>query len=692
MLKPLRFQHDFMDSAAAPGVEVAAASWPRANGKSWTGAALLARSLTPGDGLFVPNAENLLVSGSIEQSRTVYRFIRSMLGEANYRYLDSAPRLGITHTPSLTRLRVLSSDSKRALGIVGARLVIADEPGSWDSARGELMFDYLSTALGKNMMTLVFLGTLAPAVEGSWWPALVAGGSAPGTHVSLIAGDRGTWDEWPTIRRANPMVNVNPLLRRRLIRERDDARSDERLKSRFLSMRLNVPSRGDDVALLTVEDWLTVVSRKPPEPFGRPVCGVDIGANRSWSAAVAVYPSGLVRAIALCGGVPSIEAMERRDRVPSGVYSRLVMSGALVVDGGLHVPRVERLMELVMPWKPRLILGDRFRLGELNDAVKGRCKIEPRTTRWSESSFDIRGLRKLAKDGPLSVERRSRDLLKASLSVAAVRHDDAGSVRMIKSGTNGCGRDDIAAALTLAAGAAARSAPSNKPVELRLLGEPGTSGTADIDKLFELREDKFQLVQLEQVTAGVDVQGDRLVFVVLGFSPGNTDCWVLDYGVVLGDPREDEVWASLAAKLARPFGGLPPSVVSVDAGYLTSDVQSHCSKRRWWIPTVGRAGAGKPIARRLGPSGIATLGKDNGNSWWSGRVESGAVHLPRTIIRNEIAELCASEVLVSEGGALRWRPVDGVPNHLWDSAILSIHGRHFRTLSARRRPFGLVAV
>ena len=107
---------------------------------------------------------------------------------------------------------------------------------------------------------------------------------------------------------------------------------------------------------------------------------------------------------------------------------------------------------------------------------------------------------------------------------------------------------------------------------------------------------------------------------------------------------------------------------------------------------MGRAGAGKPIARRLGPSGIATLGKDNGNSWWSGRVEAGAVHLPRTISRNEIAEMCASEVLVSEGGALRWRPVDGIQNHYFDSAILSIHGRHFRTMSGRRRPFELVAV
>ena len=225
-----------------------------------------------------------------------------------------------------------------------------------------------------------------------------------------------------------------------------------------------------------------------------------------------------------------------------------------------------------------------------------------------------------------------------------------------------------------------------------VLGLPGSQGSADVDKLFELRQSEFQLAAMEQVTAGVDVQSDRLVYVVLGFAPDNVDCWVIGHGVFLGDPREDLVWQSLAAKLSRPFGGLPASVVSVDAGYLTSSVQAQCSKRRWWIPTVGRAGAGKPIARRLGPTGIATLGKDDANSWWSGRVETGDVHFPRTILRTELAEIAASEVLTAEGGALRWRPVDGIQNHLWDSAILAVHGRHFRTLSARRRPFGLVAV
>ena len=224
------------------------------------------------------------------------------------------------------------------------------------------------------------------------------------------------------------------------------------------------------------------------------------------------------------------------------------------------------------------------------------------------------------------------------------------------------------------------------------LGLPGSQGATDVDKLFESRQSEFQLATMEQVTGGIDVQSDRLVYTVLGFAPDNLDCWVLGYGVFLGDPREDSVWETLASKLARPFGGLPPSVVSVDCGYLTSSVQAQCAKRRWWVACVGRAGQGKAIARRLGPTGIATLGKDDGNSWWSGRIEAGAVHLPRTILRTEISEMCASEVLVSEGGALRWRKVDGVPNHLWDAAILAVHARHFRTLSARRRPFGLVAV
>ena len=218
-----------------------------------------------------------------------------------------------------------------------------------------------------------------------------------------------------------------------------------------------------------------------------------------------------------------------------------------------------------------------------------------------------------------------------------------------------------------------------------VLGLPGESGAADVDKLFEARGQDLDAGTGEQVTCGIDVQADRLVHVVLGFTAGNEQLEVLDFGSTLGDPSEDDVWNALAANLARPFAGLPVSVVSVDAGFSTTDVRRQCSRRRWWLPVVGRAGEGKPIAKRPGPTGILTLGKDDASGWWSARVAAGRVHFPQTITRSQLAEFAAAEALTAEGGALRWRPVEGRQNHLWDAALLAIHARHFRPLTRARR-------
>ena len=68
-------------------------------------------------------------------------------------------------------------------------------------------------------------------------------------------------------------------------------------------------------------------------------------------------------------------------------------------------------------------------------------------TRWSESSEDIRALRKMARDGPLSVENGSAALLEASLAVASVKADDAGNVRLQKRGSNNQSRDDVGSSL-----------------------------------------------------------------------------------------------------------------------------------------------------------------------------------------------------------------------------------------------------
>ena len=100
---------------------------------------------------------------------------------------------------------------------------------------------------------------------------------------------------------------------------------------------------------------------------------------------------------------------------------------------------------------PERILCNRFRLNELRDCVNG-THVLARVARWSEASEDIRALRKLSADGPLAVESGSRPLPTASLAAAMVANDDAGNVRLEKRGSNNQARDDVSAALVLAAG------------------------------------------------------------------------------------------------------------------------------------------------------------------------------------------------------------------------------------------------
>ena len=202
-----------------------------------------------------------------------------------------------------------------------------------------------------------------------------------------------------------------------------------------------------------------VESRAVPDRAGRPVCAIDLGGGRAWSAACAIWPNGRCEALAVAPGIPDLAAQEKRDRVPAGTYRVLVESGALRLASGLRVPHPGQLWELVMDtWgKPRLVVCDRFRLNELRDVVGGRIPLMPRVTRWSDAAADIRALRKSAKDGPLSVMEASRPLMVASLAKAMVQNDDQGSFRLVKADpSNNTARDDVAAALTLAAGAVSR--------------------------------------------------------------------------------------------------------------------------------------------------------------------------------------------------------------------------------------------
>ena len=469
------FQRRFLRAVADPRYRTVAASWPRGCGKTTCAGYVVARALTPGDSLYVKGGEIVLFAGSIEQCRLTYRqaltFLSPNIGE--YRTVDSATRVAITHKASRTRLKAVGSNPKTSLGLVGVPLAILDEPAALHTVGGTALWDAVRTARGKpgSPLKAILTGTLAPSDPGSWWPVLVENGTRGSTWVGLLQGRADRWKHWREILRVNPLARHYPATAAVLREERDEAIADSRLAGAFKSFRLNVPSGDESTMLLTVEDWERALARPAPERAGRPIVGIDLGAGRAWSAATAVWRSGRVEAIAVAPGVPSIEAQERRDRAPWGAYRRLALSGALRVADGLRVQPPGALVDAVRAtWgRPEVVFCDRFRLAELQDAATG-WQILPRIARWSEASEDIRALRKLAADGPLAVAPESRALLTASLAVAMVATDDSGNVRLKKRGTNYQSRDDVAAALVFAAGALARGPAPRRPARRAIVG------------------------------------------------------------------------------------------------------------------------------------------------------------------------------------------------------------------------------
>ena len=150
MLKLRPFQRKFLAQALAPDIDTAALSIPRGNGKSALAGDLVARILDPGDKLFRPGTESVLCAASLKQARIVYRFARDELEpRGGYTFVDSANRISITHTATRTRLDLIGSNGKTAMGLVNCPWAICDEPGAWEVNGGTLLYDAIETAKGK---------------------------------------------------------------------------------------------------------------------------------------------------------------------------------------------------------------------------------------------------------------------------------------------------------------------------------------------------------------------------------------------------------------------------------------------------------------------------------------------------------------------------------------------------------------
>jgi phage terminase large subunit GpA-like protein len=94
-------------------------------------------------------------------------------------------------------------------------------------------------------------------------------------------------------------------------------------------------------------------------------------------------------------------------------------------------------------------------------------------------------------------------------------------------------------------------------------------------------------------TIGVDVQGDRLEYELVGWGV-DEESWSLEYGVIRGDPGGAEVWKDLGELIAER----KPAAACVDSGGLhTQQVYAFCrqyAKARVYA-VKGSAGAGRTV-------------------------------------------------------------------------------------------------
>ena len=178
-LKVLGWQRRFIAGAFAEGVQSAALSVGRGNGKTALLSGIAAATL---DGpLAVPRGETIIVASSFGQARIAFDHVRAFMVDQlhdrhRWRVQDTAQTASIEDRQTGARVRVLGSDPARAHG-VSPVLVLADEPAQWPSSTGERMVAALRTSAGKQPhFRFVAIGT-RPASDDHWFAKMLAGGS-----------------------------------------------------------------------------------------------------------------------------------------------------------------------------------------------------------------------------------------------------------------------------------------------------------------------------------------------------------------------------------------------------------------------------------------------------------------------------------------------------------------------------------
>ena len=456
------WERRFIRGALASGVEEAALSVARGNGKTTLVAALTCAAL---DGpLATARGETVVVASSFDQARISYEHVLAFLADridedrSRWRIQDSSNRATIEDRKTGARVRVLGSDPRRAHGLAPV-LVVCDEPAQWPPSTSDKMIAALRTSLGKiDGGRLIALGT-RPADAQHWFEKLLTGGADYSqVHAARDADPpfrARTWD------RANPSLRSMPVLRRVIRREADKARKDPAVLPAFRALRLNQGTHDvERAALLAAGTWETIEGEA--DTRGPCVWGVDLGTTAAMSAVAAYWPdTGRLEVLAAFPGTPSLSERGLADGV-GRLYSDMERRAELITTGGRVVDVETLLREAVGRYAPpAAVASDRWREGELRDGLDlagvPASAFVSRGQGFKDGGEDVRAFRRACLTGRVTPAESL--LMRSAMREATTVADPAGNEKLSKAtegGRRSRARDDAAAAAILAVAVGSR--------------------------------------------------------------------------------------------------------------------------------------------------------------------------------------------------------------------------------------------
>lgn len=165
------------------------------------------------------------------------------------------------------------------------------------------------------------------------------------------------------------------------------------------------------------------------------------------------------------------------------------------------------------------------------------------------------------------------------------------------------------------------------------------------------------------LTAGVDVQDDRLEIEIVGWGR-DEESWSIDHSIIYGDPSAPEIWRDLDAYLNQTFekedgATLPIRAACVDSGgHYTQAVYNFVRPRegRRIFAIKGVGGEGKPIVGRpsknnIGKVKLFPVGVDTAKELIYARLKiskpgPGYCHFPDHYDDEYFAQLSAEQIVV----------------------------------------------